>query len=193
MTFEEPVEFCEAEFYSLAHFKKARFFKDADFNDIKFLSKTNFDQAHFEESACMCRARFEGNVDYSNSRFDGEANFREVQFLDSVQFSGVKFLNEVDFRGTKFLGSLNLIRARFPLMEIPWNSIKNEIVYDGSLYLSLIKNYRNLEWFKDEDDCYYQYRRESQKRKRIFSKKRDGIFLYSMTSYLGCHAVMGFA
>ena len=108
--------------------------------------------------------------------------------MDSVQFSGVKFLNEVDFRGTKFLGSLNLIRARFPLMEIPWNSIKNEIVYDGSLYLSLIKNYRNLEWFKDEDDCYYQYRRESQKRKRIFSKEKgwDFSIFYDIISWLSC-------
>jgi hypothetical protein len=48
------------------------------------------------------------------------------------------------------------------------------LVYDGAAYLALIKNFRNMEWFEDADDCYFQYRRKSQSEKRLYSQE-DGV------------------
>lgn len=49
-------------------------------------------------------------------------------------------------------------------MVVRWNSIRDHLPYNGSVYLMLTKNFRNLEQFEDEDSCYYQYRREKQSR-----------------------------
>jgi hypothetical protein len=43
-----------------------------------------------------------------------------------------------------------------------WDAIEDHVVWDPGAYLALINNYHNLGWSKDEDDCYYQYRRLNQ-------------------------------
>ena len=60
--------------------------------------------------------------------------------------------------------SIHLKDFNFNRIVVRWNSIKDHLPFNGSVYLTLIKNFRNLEQFEDEDDCYYQYRKEKQAR-----------------------------
>ena len=60
------------------------------------------------------------------------------------------------------------ISLRYPDLNqlfVHWDSIKDHIQYDGSTYLALIKNYNNLDWFEDADQCYYEYRKLAQSEK----------------------------
>ena len=51
---------------------------------------------------------------------------------------------------------------------------RSHVPFNGSVYLTLIRNFRNLEQFEDQDDCYYQYRTEKQARSpKIFPKLFD--------------------
>jgi len=43
-----------------------------------------------------------------------------------------------------------------------WGQIKDDFIYNGEAYLTLVKNFKNIEYFEDADVCYYQYRRERQ-------------------------------
>ncbi len=53
---------------------------------------------------------------------------------------------------------------------VRWESIRDHIRYDGpdddSAYLAIIRSYNNLGWFKDADQCYYEYRKLNQSTKR---------------------------
>ncbi len=40
--------------------------------------------------------------------------------------------------------------------------IQNHVAWQPGAYLALVENYRRLGWSKDQDDCYYQYRRLDQ-------------------------------
>ncbi|MBE9595154.1 MAG: hypothetical protein IMF19_16940 [Proteobacteria bacterium] len=56
-------------------------------------------------------------------------------------------------------------------LNVRWNDIKDYLEYDGASYLALVKNFKNLEQFDDADDCYYQYRKIKQAKKKLYSKK----------------------
>lgn len=71
-----------------------------------------------------------------------------------------------------FKGQISLCNSDFDRLEVRWSALQNRLVYDGVVYLSLAKNFRNLEWFEDADDCYYCYRRLSQSERSMYS--RDG-------------------
>ena len=45
--------------------------------------------------------------------------------------------------------------------------LKNHLNYNESFYIALIKNYRDMGWFTEADDCYYTYRVEKRKHRLI--------------------------
>ncbi|MDD4653544.1 MAG: hypothetical protein PHQ34_15080 [Methanothrix sp.] len=56
--------------------------------------------------------------------------------------------------------------------EVRWPALRHRLAYDGAAYLSLAKDFRNLEWFEDADNCYYNYRRMCQAEKRLVCRER---------------------
>ncbi len=88
-----------------------------------------------------------------------------------------------------FAGTVNLSNADFSLLEVRWSSLERHLAYDGPTYLSLARNFRNLEWFEDADDCYYQYRRKSQAAKRFFEPKERGMEI-NWSKLLDCLALV---
>jgi hypothetical protein len=48
---------------------------------------------------------------------------------------------------------------------IRWETVNNHLNYQGAAYLTLAKNFKNLDYFEDADACYYQYRRIAQSKK----------------------------
>ena len=71
-----------------------------------------------------------------------------------------------------FAGQIDLHNANFARLEVRWPTICHHLTYDGAAYLSLAKNFRNLEWFEDADDCYYHYRRMSQSGKTLIFREK---------------------
>ncbi len=51
--------------------------------------------------------------------------------------------------------SIHIKDFDFNRIVVRWNSIKEHILFNGSLYLTLTRNFGNLEQFEDLDDCYY--------------------------------------
>jgi hypothetical protein len=67
---------------------------------------------------------------------------------------------------------LNLVGAKFDLLELTWKFIKEYHIdsLDDATNLAFIKNYKNIGWYDDADDCYYDYRFWSQSQKFKRSK-----------------------
>jgi len=53
----------------------------------------------------------------------------------------------------------NVFRPLYERAYIRWETVNNHLNYQGAAYLTLAKNFKNLDYFEDADACYYQYRR----------------------------------
>jgi uncharacterized protein YjbI with pentapeptide repeats len=145
--FDCCVNFDEAEFRGEVSFWSSKFCSESTFRMTRFISYANFFGSQFCEKAYFALARFEGEADFGGATFKNEANF-----------GGVKFGDNASFLGAIFEAPVYLNKAKFSVLEIYWKSIKDHLVFDGQLYQTLVKNYDNLEWFEDADQCYYHYR-----------------------------------
>ena len=128
--------------------------EDAGFSSAQFQEEAKFSRAHFMTEANFSRARFEGDAEFGRARIHEHLN------LDSAKIYTMR-LSDAAFEDGS---SLNLTDLDFNRIVVRWETIKNHFPYNGSVYLALTKNFRNLEQFDDGDDCYYQYRREKQSR-----------------------------
>lgn len=152
-TFSRLVDFDGTVFTKAAKFSDSQFCEDAGFSEAQFQGEANFSRAEFRTEANFSRARF-GDADFRNATF-----FRNLN-LASAKLSSV-LLSDASFRDGS---SLNLMDFDYSRIKVRWESIKDHLPFNGSIYLALAKNFRNLEQFEDGDDCYYQYRRAKQAR-----------------------------
>jgi len=160
---------------------------DVFFDRSIFSKLVDFDGSMFNKAANFSDSAFMEDAGFSESQFQGEANFSRAQFMTEANFSRAKFNGDAEFGRAKFNKNFNLASAKIYTMRLSdaafadgsnlylkdlnfnriivrWNTIKDHIPYNGSVYLALTKNFRNLEQFEDEDACYYQYRKEKQAR-----------------------------
>lgn len=178
--------FSEAQLNDKSSFSGAIFEKDSYFTGTKFIGESYFSGTQFNSSTYFKEAQF-SNSNFDRTRFKGYAGFwitlftGRVYFTDTVfegdtYFAESQFRDDAFFDGAIFHKKLDLSRAKFDRIYIEWNSIKDNLVYDGSAYLSLIRNFKNLESFEDADACYYQYRKLSLFKKELsLSKALDFI------------------
>jgi uncharacterized protein YjbI with pentapeptide repeats len=159
---------------------------DVFFDHSSFSRLVDFDGTVFTKAANFSDSIFQGDAGFSEAQFQGEAGFSRAHFRTEANFSRVKF-NDADFGRAKFDKNFNLANAKiytlklsdaffgegsniylkdlnFNRIVVRWNTIRDHLPYNGSVYLTLTKNFRNLEQFEDEDNCYYQYRKEKQAR-----------------------------
>jgi len=178
----EFAEFGESDFDDDAEFSYSDF-GSAWFREESEFCFVNFNGAKFTRKAHFRKAKFDGETNFRDAKFNGETNFRRAWFKGATDFNGVKFSGDVDFDRAKFNDDatfweakfsqkLKLDGSKYERLYITWNSIEDNLVYSGPVYLALIKNFKIIEQFDDADDCYYIYRRKSQARKKWFSKKR---------------------
>jgi len=149
--------FTEAKFYEYADFSKAKFYEIAIFDGIQFHNYANFVKACFKIVASFRWAFFGDYANFGSARFEKKANFDRTRFRD-----------DVDFRKTVFDADLSLNESNFERFHTRWDIIKDHLNYDGAVYLSLIKNFKDLEFFEDADNCYYQYRCLAQNDKKWY-------------------------
>jgi len=159
---------------------------DVFFDHAAFSGLVDFDGTSFTRGANFSDSDFSGDAGFSDSEFQGVANFSRASFAADANFSRARF-NDADFVRASFERNFHLVNAKvytlrlsdaifeegssiqmkdfnMNRMVVRWNSIKEHVPFNGSVYLTLIKNFRNLEQFEDSDDCYYQYRKEKQAR-----------------------------
>ncbi len=156
-----------------------------DFDGTVFSQAANFADSHFQEDAGFSQAQFQGEANFSRAHFNTEANFSRARFSDA-DFGRARFRRSFHLSNAKVYtlrlsdaifekdSSIHCKDLNYNRIVVRWNSIRNNLPYNGSVYLTLIKNFRNLEQFEDEDDCYYQYRKEKQARNtKAFPKLID--------------------
>jgi len=180
--FSGEANFWSAQFSSDAHFDETRFsgnasFVGAEFGGLaifegaEFSGKADFWWAQFSNFVTFRHAQFTNNAHFPNAQFSNYADFRHAQFDDNATFTYAQFSDYADFRGSEFDKSLILNDMKLVRLYVSWNSIRNNLDYDGPAYQALIKNFKVIEQFDDADDCYYQYRKESQALKKWYDEK----------------------
>jgi uncharacterized protein YjbI with pentapeptide repeats len=165
------------------NFRDANFASNATFRDANFAGLANFEGANFDGNADFWDANFAGYTIFSDTNFAGNANFGFVNFADYVEFRDANFASRATFDSTEFnkghftratFTTVSLDESEFNQMKVEWSSLKDALVFDGPIYIKLIKHFRGVEQFEDADAAYYQYRRLSQASKKwSYSKLMD--------------------
>ncbi len=164
--FTKLVDFDGSTFNKAANFSDSAFIEDAGFSEARFQGEANFSRAHFMTEANFSRARFNGDAEFGKAKFNKNLNLSSAKMY-TMRLSDAAFLDGSNL----YLKDLNFNR-----IIVRWNTIKAHIPYNGSVYLALTKNFRNLEQFEDEDACYYQYRKDKQARATtLVPKALDGL------------------
>jgi len=161
--FQGNAFFSRCKFQAKAVFEQAVFAGDAQFSDVSFLEETDFRSVKF------CK-----DASFLATRFTGSANFSSSNFQKNLTFANAK-IHVMRLSDAVFSGQIDLHNADFVRLEVRWPALRHHLVYDGAAYLSLAKNFRNLEWFEDADDCYYHYRRMSQSCKTLLIRDKMSI------------------
>jgi len=201
--FGGSAHFEDANFVGDANFRDANFVGDAYFEDARFGGGAHFKYASFGIGAYFWSANFGGDADFECASFGGDADFEyanfggDTYFLDasfdgdadfgSVGFGGDAIFNSTEFNKVSFADitfiKVSFYEADFKSMKVEWVSLEDVLVFDGLTYIKLIKNFREMEQFKDADDAYYQYRRLSQANKEWSFSKLGDIFIWLSCGY----------
>jgi hypothetical protein len=210
-SFQKEANFLRAAFQGAANLSGAKFLGTAVFDHAVFWGPAEFQDAVFQSQASFQSARYSGDASFRSNQFQAKAHFESAQFLENAFFQGAVFQETAYFTASSFhkdlrfdgarinvirlsdaaiSGQISLHNADFIRLEARWQALCDHLTYDGAAYLALAKNFRNLEWFEDADDCYYCYRRMSQSNKVLllragnrieinWSKLLDGLALIS--------------
>lgn len=191
--FDKRADFKYSRFQDFIEFQEAVFEEDARFWGAKFAKDAKFMNVEFDQDAEFWGARFGGDANFAGSNFARyayfndnpssrltSAKFNKSLILDSAAIYKM-WLDKVDF-DEKSRISLN--NSDFNQLIVRWDAIKDHLNCDGAAYLALIENFKNLEYFGDADDCYYQYRQNSQSRKSWWDRsKYFDIFSWASCGY----------
>lgn len=168
------VSFLETQFGGHTSFRAVRFAGNATFAATNFQSDVVFRGATFDRGSTFGLSAFRGLADFGNVVFRETAYFGGVKFSDLAYFVNAMFNRGLILEDSRLYSMqldnatfgkdalINLNGADFTKFVVRWDAIKDRMVYNGAAYLALVKNYKNLEWFDDADNCYYQYRRIGQ-------------------------------
>lgn len=160
----------DAYFYE-TKFKDNAFFWSISSKNITFSGDAYFRDAEFHKKAEFYQSNFLKKADFTCCWFGGDASFVNAQFEEIADFKGGRFKGETHFTGVQFNKQFDLRESRFTYLKVGWSSIKNQLVYDGPVFLALIRAFKIMEQFDDADDCYYEYRMNNRNCKKWFKKE----------------------
>lgn len=186
--FKRYAYFSKAKFCGDAFFSGADFYGDAGFFSTSFCSKAAFNGVKFHGDARFKLAKFYDNVSFSQAEFYKDARFQQARFSMNGCFWHAQFGGNAYFIEAQFNDTLDLSGLKFNIIHINWRSLENNLVYDGPVYLALIKNFKVIEQFGDADDCEYQYRKKSQDRKTLYDHEKgwDWSKFLDIISWISC-------
>lgn len=172
--FGKSSNFFNTIFQGPANFLGVDFLENASFTATRFEADVTFRNSTFRKNTAFGLANFAGFADFAGTTFQGVAFFGVMKFLDHAYFPDARFMKDLILEGSRIysmqldsaqfgpLTKINLKDADFSRFVSRWKTIEDHMEFNGAAYLALVKNYKNLEWFDDADECYYQYRRISQ-------------------------------
>jgi uncharacterized protein YjbI with pentapeptide repeats len=166
--FRANANFWNVKFGGIANFEDAEFRRNAKFWKAKF-KNGNFKRALVSGEAKFSEATFTEDAEFEKAKFGKNAEFDDAEFSKNVRFNNAQFTDNANFDKTCFNGSIDLTRIKFDRLYIYWDEIKDKLTYDDTAYILLIENFRNLVFFEDADNCYFQFRTERRKK----TKKKD--------------------
>ncbi len=172
--FNASANFFGSDFDSAASFSDASFGGPAGFGLTRFSGLSSFGNTTFLKEANFNLARFSDAAYFSGARFHGKALFGLAKFEDIASMQGASFENDLNLNAADISTMLlekaaftkdcriSLNDSNFARLKAPWGEIKDHVVYNPGAFLALVENYHGLGWSRDEDDCYYDYRRINQ-------------------------------
>jgi len=150
--FSGPAQFGLVNFDGLSGFGGAVFADEAGFGLARFSHAADFSSAVFRDLALFGLTRFEDIVAFQEARFEGDLNFKGAT-ISALLFEKA----ELDKETRIILNDTDISRFR-----ARWDEIEDHVAWEPGAYLALVENYRRLGWSKDEDNCYYHYRKLDQ-------------------------------
>jgi len=166
----DNVSFLETKFIDQTSFGYAQFNGNSVFAATNFGSDVVFKSSVFRGNTTFGLSEFDGLCDFTGVDFKVMAPFLATKFSDNVYFTGAKLDKDLILESSRIYSmqldnvtfaessKINLNDADFTRFVVKWSAIKDRLIFNGAAYQALVKNYKNLEWFDDADDCYYQYR-----------------------------------
>jgi uncharacterized protein YjbI with pentapeptide repeats len=190
--------FSGAIFHRRCDFNFTRFAEEyVLFDYVQFLGNAHFEDAEFGRWTNFYGANFSGDADFLLATFPGRSFFSVVWFGGCAKFAGVEFLSFAEFEDSHFDGDFFLYGSTISYMKLsgstfgdrslihlnnteingfimPWQTIKDHLVFRDEVYMGMVENYKQLGWFQDADQCYFHYRKLAQDRKELgWSKALD--------------------
>ncbi|MDM7912797.1 MAG: pentapeptide repeat-containing protein [Methanotrichaceae archaeon] len=161
--FDGAAGFSDASFEGPAGFGLTRFSGLSSFGNTTFSKEVNFNLAHFSDAAYFSGARFQGKALFGLAKFEDIASMQGASFEDDLNLNAAD-ISTMLFEGAAFGKDcrISLNDSNFARLKAPWGEIKDHVVYNPGAFLALVENYHGLGWSRDEDDCYYDYRRINQ-------------------------------
>lgn len=158
--FRDSVYSRSTKFSGIADFSSSTFSGDVKFCDSTFNDDAYFSYATFKKLAFFDNSTFNGDARFCYSTFKEFAFFENSTFNDDADFVYSTFKGYVFFENVTFNGKLGLTGTSYNRLYVRWNNIKKCLFYDDSSYLAIIKNFKDLGYFEDSDNCYFQYRKD---------------------------------
>jgi hypothetical protein len=207
--FKKDVSFSNVAFDNSANFNNSRFDGDVAFVEAYFNSPSTFLDAKFNGEVHFASSQFNRNVIFSSSNFgipwfNKYTDFSKAQFNESALFDNIYFTNTADFRDAEFYGLLSLecsqfsqdglfqhatfgdgislTRTKYTKLYISFDSIKDGLEYDPAAYQLLIKNYNDLGFFDDANNCYFQFM--TQQFKHRDPMESPLLFIFDFAAYV---------
>jgi len=168
------VSFANAMLAGQSNFGYVLFRGDAIFAATNFGNNVIFRSSQFMDDVTFGLANFGGFADFAGTTFDEAAFFGVAKFADNGYFVDAVFNKDLILEGARIYSMqldnatfgdtarINLKDADFDRFVVRWSILKDRLIFNGAAYQALVRNYKNLEWFDDADECYYQYRRITQ-------------------------------
>jgi hypothetical protein len=193
--FSGDASITNSQFSGTTIFMDSNFKGNADFAGTQFVRDAIFRSSHFYGGSSFGLASFGGFTEFANVTFEKTAVFAVTKFDDNAHFLDAKFNNDLVLESARIYNmqldnatfgknsTISLKDADFTRLVVPWSTIKDRLEFNGAAYLALVKNYKNLEWFSDADDCYYQYRQISQANEPLGWTKLEDVIAWLSCGY----------
>jgi uncharacterized protein YjbI with pentapeptide repeats len=203
----DAVSFTNSQFDGYARFGKDVFRESSNFEGSKFSDNASFNQAQFLGKAFLGWTRFDGKRTYfteadfrdsasfsgsgfnelyfNKANFGEDATFLNSSFEGNASFSDTRFQKDALFYRANFNSNVKLDGCDYGRLVLHWSLIRDHLAPNEPLYNSLIKNYKNLMWISDVNECYFDLRHWKQTATSWtdFSTKISDLFLEYYCGY----------
>ncbi len=152
--FQGSTWFERSRFFEYAIFREAQFKANAYMGSAKFFGDTFFTKTSFLDSAVFSSSRF-NNIVFDDANFAEDAIFENSSFNGRVSFVYTLFQKDALLYKANFSSKINLDGCKYSKLVLHWTVIKDHIIQQEEVYKDLIKNYKNLFWIKDTNECYF--------------------------------------